>query len=311
MGMVVENNTLPTARHILIILSDKETLIFPEHFREYIFTNPEIKTKLTDENVEFISIGNEEYIKEFHDVKIGKKNLRIICLLSLEKQLAIFFSKIIHEFKNPLAAIRGMIQLALSEIEGEQDYPHNKTRMITFSHQIIKELDRMTSMLNSIMSMSKPKTRFRYKFDIVDAIKKALSTWVIECKIKGIKLKLITNTDKINFFGDRDEISQVVDNLVRNSIEALEDIENPVIEVEIKEINNTVTINVKDNGKGMDKNVIKKINNSFISTKRNGFGIGLFVVREIVTKNKGNFNIISNQNKGTTIQLIFPIPEII
>ncbi len=295
---------VPFGKHIIVIFTDGETFIFPERLKKNFENNPEILRKIRDSEIENLRLGNEEYLEESYEFLIAGEKVKMICLSSLENELSTLFSKIIHEFKNPLAAMRAMVQVSIFELDSE---PVRKDKIRKYASEIIKELDRVNSMLSSIMKIAKPKTALAYRFNIVEEVKKALSFWSEETKMKGIKMRLITNTESLMFLGDADEIHQLMNNLISNSIEAFKDKEGSTIEVEIEQQEGKLKLEVRDNGPGMRKELLKEIGNSFVSTKKNGMGFGLFIVREIVKKNEGDIEISSIPGKGTKTTIFLPL----
>ena len=99
-------------------------------------------------------------------------------------------------------------------------------------------------------------------------------------------------------------ISQVLINLIRNSIEALSEINNGSIELWAeKNIENQVIIKVSDNGKGVSEDILEKIFIPFFTTKDSGNGIGLSLCRQIIRLHKGSLSLQSIKGKGATFTI--------
>ena len=105
---------------------------------------------------------------------------------------------------------------------------------------------------------------------------------------------------------DKTQLTRVITNLVTNANQALTTIENPKIEVRIKDRADRVVISVADNGKGIDENVKDKVFEPKFTTKTSGMGLGLPMVRSIVEAYNGSIDFISETNKGSVFTILFP-----
>jgi signal transduction histidine kinase len=119
---------------------------------------------------------------------------------------------------------------------------------------------------------------------------------LINISIKPIDLEL---------FADKELIAQVLINLIKNSIEAIEDKPNGKIDIEAYKEDNKTIIKIQDNGKGIDKELRDKIFIPFYSTKKQGSGIGLSLARQIMRLHGGNISVYSVVDEKTVFTLVF------
>ncbi|WP_316783372.1 HAMP domain-containing sensor histidine kinase [Pedobacter frigiditerrae] len=122
---------------------------------------------------------------------------------------------------------------------------------------------------------------------------------------KHIKLQVLQTASKISLQIDLKLIEQALINLITNSLYALEDTEQPVIEVTYRLAHNKVYIEVSDNGKGIEAANIEKIFVPFYTTRKNGSGIGLTITRNIMKMHRGSLEVDSVPNQRTTFSLVF------
>ena len=94
-------------------------------------------------------------------------------------------------------------------------------------------------------------------------------------------------------------------NLFLNAYYALSDVKNPTVIVKAWSDNNGDYISVEDKGRGISKEVIKKIFIPFFTTRSNGSGIGLSLSKQIMSLHGGSINVESSGNEGTTVLLTF------
>ncbi|RZJ87702.1 MAG: GHKL domain-containing protein [Chryseobacterium sp.] len=124
-------------------------------------------------------------------------------------------------------------------------------------------------------------------------------------KEKNIVLNVEQTSSKISLMLDLKLIEQALINLVTNSIHAVDDIENAVITINYRLEANKLAIDVTDNGKGVDQELIEKIFVPFYTTRKNGSGIGLTITRNIMKMHQGNVEVNSIPFERTTFSLVF------
>jgi signal transduction histidine kinase len=95
-------------------------------------------------------------------------------------------------------------------------------------------------------------------------------------------------------------------NLIKNSIQAIPHDREPNIEVKIKETSKTIKIIVSDNGLGVSKSIREKIFEPKFTTKSDGMGLGLGIVKNIISSHRGKISYKSKNNKGTIFTISLP-----
>jgi nitrogen fixation/metabolism regulation signal transduction histidine kinase len=135
--------------------------------------------------------------------------------------------------------------------------------------------------------------------DVLDEIKSLYKKEFLE---KNIHLE-INNENQKTLFADKNMITQLMINLIKNAIEAVEKSPNPKISIDIKNVDHQTNIIVSDNGSGISEDVLKDIFVPFYTTKTNGSGIGLYYSKMIIYMHKGSINVKSEENKGTSFSI--------
>ena len=120
------------------------------------------------------------------------------------------------------------------------------------------------------------------------------------------------NNEKLDLSCDKEQISRVIFNLIKNSIESIHEkavklgnFDKKII-IEIKRINNYIAINIFDNGIGFSKKITKDIIKPYYTTKEKGSGLGLSIVNKIINDHNGTIEFISDTT-GTNIIINLPI----
>ena len=103
------------------------------------------------------------------------------------------------------------------------------------------------------------------------------------------------------------QIKQVFINIIKNSIEAID--ERGKINIHVRVLENEAVLMVADNGIGMDPERLERIGELFYSTKEKGTGIGLAVCQKIIHRHNGEISFKSEKNKGTIVTIRIPLAE--
>ncbi|MDO5569087.1 MAG: HAMP domain-containing sensor histidine kinase [bacterium] len=219
----------------------------------------------------------------------------LIHKLEQEKEVKNSLFKVTHEVKNPVAVIKGYLDMF--DIKDEE----KSKRYIN----IMKgEVNRSINIMNDFLDLSKIKIK-KEILDInliVEEIEDSLS---IMASNKNIECSSTYIDDEIYVMGDENRLKQVLINIIKNSIESI--LNKGKIEIQTKTINNNYIISIIDNGCGMDEETLSKINEMFFTTKKNGTGLGIVLSNEIIKAHGGTISFISKENIGTTVNISLPI----
>ena len=216
------------------------------------------------------------------------------------KQIKTSLFRITHEIKNPIAVCKGYLDMF-----DKDNLDHFKKYI-----PILKdEINRTLLLLEDFLAMNKVKINK----DIIDInllIEEVIKNIKMLCNENNIKLKINIIDDDIYINADYNRLTQVFINLFKNSIEAIP--KNKKGHIELKEIinNNILTITIKDNGKGMNKNILNKIKEPFYTTKPKGTGLGVSLSEEIIKAHNGTLNYESEEGKYTKVTITLPLSQI-
>jgi len=217
--------------------------------------------------------------------------------------------KLAHEIKNPLTPI----QLTIDRIKDKFTNHIEKNDQISFQENLkiinnqIKQIENLVNEFSDFARMPKPILKNNDLIKLLSENIKLLSE--ID---KSIKISLKNNVSEIFLLCDKEQLNRVFFNLIKNSIESIQqraennDNFDKKILVEISKQNNHITINILDNGIGFNisKNKIKDILNPYFTTKKNGTGLGLSIVNKIVNDHNGNIEFIPISD-GAKINIYF------
>jgi len=250
-----------------------------------------------------IEYNNNQYSFTKQLVKMEDGEMEIINIEPLEDDLVLFFSIIIHELKNPLSAILGLIQA----MEAKAERQPGEFKISDYTERIISELKRLNSLLSSAKYIAKPRTSYFVKFDMIEAVKQTVKLFEPEFTENKIIVSFKSSLDKYYQRGNKDHIFQIMANMYKNAIESLKHRLGSKIDINIKQDQENLIITISDNGTGMDMEVLKQVKNAFTTTKKEGMGMGLYIVDKLVKIYKGRVDIKSKVGQGTAVDIIFPI----
>lgn len=216
--------------------------------------------------------------------------------LEKEKQIRTSLFKITHEIKNPMAVCKGYLDMLDMS---------NSNQVERYVPIIKEEIDRTLLILNDFLSLNKVKID-KDIMDInllVDDVIDSISPLAKQNKII-IEQQLLDDEVYIN--GDYNRLKQVLINVIKNSIEAINGNEGKII-VQTKLENNYFYIIVSDNGIGMSEEVLSKITKPFYTTKKNGTGLGVSLSKEILEAHNSKIEYESKENVGTRVTITIPL----
>ncbi len=253
----------------------------------------------------FTSPGHYRFVKIPLVSKTGE-NAHLVKIYPPEDEIIKFFSILIHEFKNPLGAIRALAQSLEAKFKSSAEQ-ENKVK--AYTGRIIREIDRLNSLLASVKYISRPTIRYMVNFNLSEVVQGVVDLYREELQQKGIDIRLELKNKDVFFRGNPDNFHQILSNLIKNAEEAMVEGEGGEITVGLDMQDDTVEMEVIDNGKGIPEAVLNSLGEKpFISTKPYGMGLGLFVV-ETLTKGCSGFLELSKgpQGRGTRVKVSLPL----
>ena len=216
--------------------------------------------------------------------------------LKKEKKLHESMFKITHEVKNPLAVCKGYLQMI--------DY-NNLDKIKRYIPIISDEIDRSLMILNDFSDFGKIKI-VKEDTDLEMLIEDTCDSLSSLFKEKDIDTDFKFVDDEIYMDIDYNRIKQVLVNIFKNSIEAKKNNSKLKISLNIKRYNEFVKIIISDNGCGMSKETLDRVDELFYTTKDDGTGLGVALSKEIIEIHGGSMKYSSILDKGTTVTICLP-----
>lgn len=222
----------------------------------------------------------------------------VIHELEKEKKLRESLFKITHEIKNPIAVCKGYLDML--------DY-EDKDKVKRYIPIIKDEISRTLILMDDFLDY----TKVEIERDITDIYLLLEDTCDIVkplFKNNHIKLNYSIPEDELYMNLDYNRLKQVLVNLLKNSIEAKDSKKKEsIVDIDITKEKEELLIKIKDNGVGMDKKTLEKVDEMFYTTKEKGTGLGVALSKEIINLHGGDMKYSSVKGKYTQVVISLPI----
>lgn len=239
--------------------------------------------------------------KQFEEIQIKNQRLKAIGEMS---------SSIAHDFNNSLQQMMGHLEI----IKNQNELPLPSAERLNSIKSIINNVaDRVSALQNFGDTVHDNKNTKRIDFNalIQDSLNESRPLWKDSVEKNGFSVIVTTDFDPIPKISCvTGELKSAIYNLIKNSVEAMP--KGGKLSIKTGTVNDSVFATFTDTGIGMSEETKLKIFQPFYSTKgfKLGRGLGMSGVYSTIKKHKGDITIkYSELNKGTTIEMVFPIPE--
>ncbi len=281
---------------------------FPDLFRNLNSHTEKQQIKITTE------IEEIQVLVKVSSIIIKQKELRIVSLNNIadeldEKEMDSWIKLIrvmTHEIMNSVAPISSLTEMLLSEHKtvnqsSEKELKVNTIDSLQTIHDTTKELISFVSSYREFSKVTTPQIR---TFQLTPFLKSV--THLEEAELMKSKINfLLENKQEESIQADQSLLSRVIINLIKNAIESLEEKQEKTIKIKTSSTNETVQIDVCDNGKPIPPDLVNDIFVPFFTTKKTGSGIGLSVSRYILRLQNGTLK--HSYREGWTIfSIILP-----
>ena len=216
---------------------------------------------------------------------------------------------IAHELNNPLASASSFIQTDIELINEQQDKRKIDQEVLQDLTYSLKELNKTKDIVKSILDLSRQTQTFEESVNMNDVIEDALR--VLYNSYKHMQVTIEKNFDPSipNIEGNFSNLGQVLINIIKNAVQALPDSRGKIsLFTSYQYETDRIIVKCRDDGHGIQPEVMKDIFKPFFTTKDvgTGTGLGLYVSYEIIKKHEGDISVSSEVGKGTTFTIELP-----
>ncbi|WP_170008490.1 ATP-binding protein [Bacillus fonticola] len=222
--------------------------------------------------------------------------------LQHSKQLSVLgeiAAGIAHEIRNPLTSVKGFLQLSNG----------NESLVKKYTEVMLSEIERMNDIVEELLLLAKPKDFALESKSLLPLLKNVVTIVNTQAIMHNVTIHMEEDVKRKDIFVhcEENKLKQVFINLLKNSIEATTG--QGCIYLFVKQRDCSVTITIKDEGKGISPEELEKIGKKFFSTKESGTGLGLVVSFGIIENHGGTMQFDSQLGRGTEVTITLPIEE--
>ena len=241
--------------------------------------------------------AQSEQLAEIEEQRLNFERLSVIGELA---------ASLAHEVRNPLGSIWGAVEILENKFDKE-------SKEYEFLDILVQEVRRLNAVVENYLALVRQPQTVLQKFDLNETV----ASVILLLGFKAKKQNVITSRDfcESNIFikADENQLRQVLINLVLNSLAAMPSGGHVTLRTEL--VSNTTQgansgkaqVSIIDTGVGIAPEDIEKIFQPFYTTRNDGTGLGLNIVKRIADQNKWEIKVDSKINQGTTITIIFPL----
>lgn len=270
------------------------------------FTNRRKDGVIYEEECAITPIRDEEqriknYVFVKRDITERKRLESIAEAANLMENIGFVFSGIRHELGNPVNTIK----MTLSVLDANLD-SYEPTRIREFINRTVRELDRVEYLLKTLKNFSLFENPSMITVRVDAFLESLLALVEKDMDRRNLSISTMIDSAAETMRIDPRALQQVMLNLLVNAADALEEVAAPCIRIAVSSVGEMIRILVEDNGRGIPKAQQKNLFKPFYTTKPDGTGLGLVIVKKMLVKMNSTIEIASREGEGTSVMLTIP-----
>ncbi len=210
-----------------------------------------------------------------------------------------------HEINNPLGGLQNFVKMMKKE-------PGNVSQNQEFLDLMSEGLKRIEVIVKQLMAFSRPYSIHMSNHKLNEIVENSLR--FVDHRIKEQSIRLETNllSDLPGIYGDADNISQVIINIIVNALDSMPNGGSLMIETGYCDHQPaSIHVRIADTGLGIQEEILSKIFNPFFTTKEMGSGLGLAISKRIIDDHDGNIMVKSKLGEGTAFYVCLPVGQVV
>ncbi len=209
-----------------------------------------------------------------------------------------------HEVNNPLGGLQNFVKMMKKE-------PENILQNQEFLDLMSEGLKRIEVIVKQLMAFSRPYSTHMSNHSLNEIVENSLRFVGHRIKECGIRLEKELFLGLPEIYGDADNISQVIINIIVNALDSMPEGGALTIKTGYCDFHpSSIQVAIADTGSGIPEEILNKIFNPFFTTKEMGSGLGLAISKRIVDNHNGSIIVKSNPGEGTTFYVCFPVRKV-
>ncbi|PQA80659.1 hypothetical protein C5F52_23325 [Limnohabitans sp. TS-CS-82] len=227
-----------------------------------------------------------------------------IAHLDRQRALGAMSASFAHELSQPLTAILMDAQNAQMALRTEQV---NAAELTQTLEEIQNSSHRAVALIERIRNFIKPTRTHHQWVDMQSLVRDVTDLMRVRAKASDVQLNLDLCTTPALVWGDRIELSQILVNVLRNAIEAMQNSITRVVTLQLSTTEDGCVLQFNDTGPGITKALPDPVGTPFVTSKPDGLGVGFSISRTIAEKHGGTLTIANTPNGGACVRLALPL----
>jgi signal transduction histidine kinase len=253
----------------------------------------------------FLLSTNDEIIMLSRDITEKIRLENIAESVQLMSNIGYIFSGIRHEIGNPINSIKMTMSVLKNNIG-----TYSQDKVLEYADRVLNEIHRVEYLLTSLRNFNMHENLVLKTLSMSLFLDRLQSLIDEDFKRRGIRIEVNIQTEKDTVLADARALQQVMINILNNAADSfLPSPQNPTITIGLKKHGKHVELSVKDSGIGMSLHQLDNIFKPFFTSKPQGTGLGLVIVKKLMMQMKGDIEIESKPDEGTLVRLILQSVE--
>ncbi len=211
-------------------------------------------------------------------------------------------AQVAHEVRNPLHSIGLEAEMAADQAAKLGHVPLKQSLQ-----SILSSVDRLEKITDNYLKLSRLSAGAKARVDLGDVLESVLATYAPACQEQGVRVNWRRPAgSSLAVWADQGLLEQVIGNLLKNSLQALQGIQNPSVDFTLGQAESgRVWLRIKDNGPGIVPELKEKLFTPFLTTKAQGTGLGLSFIKMVVEEHGGLIYLVDSP-QGASFELLLP-----
>jgi PAS domain S-box-containing protein len=251
---------------------------------------------------------------DIHDYRETQAELRRrlleIAQLNRQAETAALGASIAHEISQPLAAVIMQANWGLRKLASKTPDVGQAQAALSV---VLRNALRMSELVDSVRAMLKRERQIGAPISLNDLIKEVLVLLESDVQLHRIAVRTALNESLPKVLANRVQLEQVLFNLIKNAIEAMNSVTESSRELQLRtevDESGNLMIVIQDSGTGVDPENIDRVFNPFFTTKSRGMGLGLSICRSIVEAHHGRLWVEPGVHKGSIFRISLPMTSV-
>lgn len=258
--------------------------------------------------------GGKIYVGIIHDLSSREDTRKRLNALEMEllhvsrlSDMAQMVAALAHELNQPLAAIMNYVNAARRTLPEAADPKISKAK--EFIDKAAGQTARAGEIIRHLRDFIEKRETVRAEANINKVVDEALALGLTGAAVMNVKLRMSLAPDLPPVWIDKVQLQQVLINLMRNSLEAMQEVSRRELAILTSREEDTIRVVVSDTGPGLAPEVASRLFQPFTTTKEKGMGIGLTICQSIIEAHGGRIWAMPNDDGGVAFQFVLPIAK--